>query len=417
MRIAIVGGGVAGLISAWLLEEEHEVTLFEAGPRLGGHADTCQFEVAGQPVAIDGGFEFFSERMFPRFCRLLDGLRVPQRQYPLTLTVYSLDQRRPTLLPPWRDGRPVWSACGPRQLGELLQLRRVLRRARGLMEAEDVALTIEQFLETVGVSRRFLAEFMFPLLLSGWCLPRDEFRGFAAYDVLRYMYLHQPTGLRPALWREIVGGTQTYIRALTAALARTQVGVAREVVEVRPAGVGYEIVEADGRRTPCDQVVLATNAADARRLLEPCGTAGATREVLSRFGYFETTIAIHGDARLLPRERRHWSVVNVRRQVDRGWTTIYKPWANPVPVFKTWISGSSELPEPLYRRLVYRHARVTPDYFAAQRALEPHQGRAGLWLAGMYTQGVDCHESALHSAIRVADRLAPESARLRQLRG
>src|SRR5258708_17472093 len=116
MRIGIVGGGAAGLTTAWLLSDEHEVVLFEQQDRLGGHAHTIEVALAGERIAVDAGFEFFSGAMFPTFMRLLSVLGVPLHRYPITATLYSTDNRYVALLPPLRNGRVVWPTMGPRQI-------------------------------------------------------------------------------------------------------------------------------------------------------------------------------------------------------------------------------------------------------------------------------------------------------------
>lgn len=125
MRIGIVGGGAAGLTSAWLLEEHHDVTLFEKDDRLGGHAHTVQIEAHGQHLAVDAGFQFFADSpTYKTFNRLLDALEVDRESYPATLTVFGADRRHPVVMPPLRDGWPVWPSFSPRSLRDLIRFRR-----------------------------------------------------------------------------------------------------------------------------------------------------------------------------------------------------------------------------------------------------------------------------------------------------
>ena len=155
MRIGIVGAGAAGLTAAWLLEAEHEVTVFEQADRLGGHAHTIEVEQSGERAGIDAGFEFFSGGMFPTFTRLLGLLGVPLRQYPLTATFYTRDNRYTCLLPPLRDGRLVWSSLGPRQVLDLVQLGYALQSAGPLMRARDTSVTLDQYLAGLPVLGSF----------------------------------------------------------------------------------------------------------------------------------------------------------------------------------------------------------------------------------------------------------------------
>jgi hypothetical protein len=116
----------------------------------------------------------------------------------------------------------------------------------------------------------------------------------------------------------------------------------------------------------------------------------------------------------MPADERRWSIVNIRYDDRRAWTTVWKPW-RAAEVFRSWVSGEPEAPEPLYDLIEFDHVKPTPGYFATQRALQAEQGKDGLWLAGMYVHGIDSHESALLSGVRVAARLAPHAPRLRKL--
>jgi uncharacterized protein len=415
MRIGIIGAGAAGLCAAWLLEQDHAVTVFEQAERLGGHAHTIEVEQTGERAGIDAGFEFFSAARFPTFTRLLAQLRVPVRPYPLTATFYTSDNRYTCLLPPIRAGRVVWSDLRPRQVLDLVQLGYGLHHAGPLMRARDTAVTLDQFLAGLPVTRAFKRDFLVPFLLAGWCVEPEAFGAFSAYVVLSYAYWHRPAGLAPYVWSEVVGGTQTYVRALAQGLSRAVVHTARPVVRLQRNETGFDLHTADGAVHAFDHVIVATNAQVAAQLVATVEGAADLRQILGRIEYFPTTIAVHGDARLMPVNRRHWSVVNTRYNGRHSANTVWKGWKSRQPIFRSWVTFEAQLPEPLYAVARYDHAKVNAAYMDAQPRLAALQGRGRLWLAGAYLQDIDSHESAIRSAVDVARRLAPDSGRLRQL--
>ncbi|MDQ1323244.1 MAG: uncharacterized protein QG587_579, partial [Chloroflexota bacterium] len=69
MKIAVIGSGISGLGAAWALSRHHEVTLFEADTRLGGHANTVRIEDRGRTVPVDTGFIVYNERNYPNLAR------------------------------------------------------------------------------------------------------------------------------------------------------------------------------------------------------------------------------------------------------------------------------------------------------------------------------------------------------------
>ena len=50
MRIAVVGTGISGLVCAHLLDPDHDVTVYEAGPYVGGHTNTVDVELPGRDI-------------------------------------------------------------------------------------------------------------------------------------------------------------------------------------------------------------------------------------------------------------------------------------------------------------------------------------------------------------------------------
>ena len=155
MRIGIIGGGASGLITAWLLQQNHQVTLFEKQDRLGGHANTIEIELKGERIGIDAGFEFFSDVMFPQFNHLLHLLNVPVSDYVLRVCIYRTDNdpRKVFVLPPVNENRIIWSALTPTKIFTLLQLQYLLLRAKKVINAADPYLTIDNYLNRHWFSR------------------------------------------------------------------------------------------------------------------------------------------------------------------------------------------------------------------------------------------------------------------------
>ncbi|GAA1942754.1 FAD-dependent oxidoreductase [Microbacterium deminutum] len=415
MKIGIIGGGAAGLTSAWLLADQHDVTLFEAEDRLGGHAHTIDVETDGRRIEIDAGFQFFGGgQSYRRFNRLLDALNVARSSYPATLTVFDARDQHAVVLPPFRDGRPVQSSLTPSAIGSMLRFRRFLARIPAFLGQHDKTITIEDYLAQERMPKAFVDRFLYPLLLSFWCVELSEFRGFAAYNALYYLGANMPSGLTPPPQSEVAGGLKVYIDALANGIGREGIRLDAGIRRIDQEGDGYSIVDSHGRRDTFDHLVLATNARQALALIESIPVLDTRSEQLRRFRYFDTTIAIHGDRRLMPRDERAWSVVNARWDGRHSSLSIWSP-ARGLPIFKSWITFDEAMPEPLHAIATYQHGMIDLEYFDAQQRLKLLQGQHRLWLAGLYADDADSHESAIRSAMTVARSLAPHSRRLKLL--
>ena len=421
LNIGIIGAGASGLVSAWLLDQHHQITIFEKEDRLGGHVCTIPITTNGKTIHVEAGVEFFSDMMFPQFNRLLQILKVPTRKYPLTYTFYHTHDNKKVSLPPIHDGAVSWQSLNPHALFDLTQLNHFISAGTNIMATEDIGITLSDFADTLMLTQEFKEHFLYPFFGASWGVSPEDMKNFAAYDIIKWARVNEPAHIAAAEWNEIVGGMSSYINALVAQLRQTTIIRSANIIDIAYANNQYIITQADGQRHYFDHLIIATNAVTAKELLKNVGHAEYLRATLGLVEYFYTTIAIHGDRRFMPVDEADWSVVNIRYDGINSALTICKPWMREAGVFRSWITypigvpPENPMPHPLYDLRHFYHPIVNYGYFAAQRELASLQGNHNLWIAGFYTHDADSHNNAIVSAISIAKKLAPGSGRLRAL--
>uniref|UniRef100_UPI0030D88DCF NAD(P)/FAD-dependent oxidoreductase n=1 Tax=uncultured Maricaulis sp. TaxID=174710 RepID=UPI0030D88DCF len=220
-RIAVIGSGISGLSAAWRLSQNHEVTLFEAADRLGGHANTARITLEGTEFGVDTGFIVYNPKNYPNFIGMLDQLGVETAESDMSFAAsignggfeYSSNpsglfaQRRNLLRP------RMW-----RMIADILRLNRHAREP----DSAETTLTLDEFLQQKGYSRAFREDHILPMCAAIWSSPVDQMRGFPAGAFFRFFLNHGLLQLtdRP-LWRTIAGGSQSYVRALADAIKGT----------------------------------------------------------------------------------------------------------------------------------------------------------------------------------------------------
>jgi predicted NAD/FAD-binding protein len=402
MRVAIVGGGISGLATAWFAKDCADVVLYERDAVLGGHARSIPVESDGATVHAESGFKYIYESTHPNVLALLRLLGIETRRVPVSMTVA------------FADGS--FAALPPRSLGNAIALFRDSRARRGaaalfrltrpnaIVRNRDWSEHLESYLLRT-FATDVCHEFLLPFFSGSWGMPVETMARFPAYDVLKVLCVgHSPS-------HEIVGGTSRYITALVGALDGVDLRVNTPVRAVRRDG-GALVVESETDAERFDHVVLASAAHHASRLVEDASLA----QLLARFGYCDTEVAIHTDASFMPPNRRDWASLHyVFEPNGRVFLTEWCGWHARRDVFRTWLLPGRTPPRGVRERFAFQHLVVTPDSLALQRQLATHQGQGGLWFAGMYVTDVDTHESSLVSALDVARKLVPNSRNLRAL--
>ncbi|QWC91268.1 NAD(P)/FAD-dependent oxidoreductase [Cupriavidus metallidurans] len=407
-RIAVVGAGIAGLASAYLLARRHEVTLFEAADYLGGHTNTVDVTLDGQTYPVDTGFLVFNERTYPNLIALFAELGVQAHATDMSFSV-SLDQ-----------GRLEWAgtnlntvfaqrsnAFSPSFLGMLRDILRFNRAAeQHLASSLCSGSSVEQLLVAGNYGQPFRQHYLLPMAAAIWSSAPADILRFPAATFLRFCLNHallQVNG-RPQ-WKTVAGGGREYVRRISAML--DDVRLKTTVRAVRRHAEHVDVCT-DGGMERFDALVLATHAPISAGLLQDADAA--EREVLSAVRYQPNVAVLHTDASLLPRRRRAWSAWNYVGGIDvagqRPVCVSYLlnhlqrlPFRQPVVVTLNPIVPPA--PGTELRRFVYQHPLLDLAAVAAQSRLPALQGRRRTWFAGAWT-GYGFHEDGLRSALRVA---------------
>jgi predicted NAD/FAD-binding protein len=241
-----------------------------------------------------------------------------------------------------------------------------------------------------------------------WSAPPEAMLAYPAASFIRF---HANHGLlqisdRPE-WRTVDGGSRTYVRKLTAALAG-RVRLDRGAAAVQRTTAGVTVRDAHGAEELFDHVVLATHANQALMLLADAG--GEEREVLGAFRYSRNLAVLHTDMRFMPRRRTAWSSWNFigERNSSSGVCVTY--WMNrlqsfPGPnLFVTLNPAQPPRAGTLLHSEIYEHPMFDTRAIMAQSRLWGLQGRRNIWFCGAYF-GAGFHEDGLQAGLAVAEAL------------
>lgn len=429
MRIAVVGSGISGLASAWLLARGHAVTLFESGARLGGHTHTVDVTLEGVTHGVDTGFLVFNRATYPNLVPMLEFLGMPIAPSEMT---FSLALQDPAI--EWA-GTSLGSLFAQRSnlvrpgfLRMLRDLLRFNREAAAWAAREDAGepvadLSTGAFLHAGRYSPEFRDWYLMPMAAAIWSCPTQTMLGFPFASFARFFRNHGLLKLvdRPQ-WFTIAGGARQYVDRLAADLTDVRLGTA--VVSATRDAHGVRVVsEKHGatRTEQFDALVLGCHSDQALRLLGADASA-AEASVLGAIPYQHNRALLHTDASLLPANRKVWSAWNYAagRDSPDGRPVSVHYLVNrlqPLPFRQPVIVTLNPFREPARGTVIgeydYEHPVFAAGAQAAQARLPALQGIRRTWFCGAWTR-YGFHEDGLASALAVARDFgieAPWSAR------
>ena len=408
MKIAIVGTGISGMVAAWLLQREHEVTVFEARDRLGGHTNTVDVDLGGRRFAVDTGFIVHNPRTYPNLIRIFDDLRVTtlptQMSFSVREEATGLEYSSQALLARRRNATSV------RVLRMVRDILRFNREAPRLLEEAGDRTTLGDLLRDRAYSQAFIDLYIVPMGAAIWSTDPKRMLSFPAATFVRFLMNHGLTSLvdRPT-WRVVEGGSREYVKKLTAPYS-DRIRLASPVDRIARHDQGVELKVHGRKPERFDRVVIATHSDQALRML--ADPSDAERQILGAMRYQANDALLHTDASLLPRRRRAWSSWNYHvpahpeEQVVVTYDMNALQGLDDAPAtFCVSLNAAERVdPSKVLYRTTYYHPLYTPDSVAAQRRVDEISGPRHTYYCGAYWR-YGFHEDGVVSALAVADKL------------
>jgi predicted NAD/FAD-binding protein len=410
LNIAVVGAGAAGIVSAYILQRKHSVTLFEKNDYFGGHTHTVVTEDGpdvGTPV--DTGFIVCNDRTYPLFQSFLSQLDVSLEPSDMS---FSYTDHQTGLAYASRNLNVLFSQrrnlVRPSFLGLLFEIKRFNKKTlknldAGLMRDH----TLGEYLEKEGFSARFVEQYITPMGAAIWSTPDRKMMDFPAESFARFFQNHGLLSFSDQpQWYFVSGGSNSYVKAfLNNFKGKAIKNNGIEAVERTKSGV--VLSRADGIKENFDRVVIATHADEAYALLaDP--SRDETR-LLSPWEYSENHTVLHTDVSRMPTNRRVWASWNYVREEDKE---------SPVPVAVTYhmnrlqslttvnqycvtLNPANPIPqEHIIREMRYRHPLYNFEALDTQTDLPGLNGFNNTYFCGSYF-GYGFHEDAVRSAVQV----------------
>ncbi|MDN7135298.1 NAD(P)/FAD-dependent oxidoreductase [Pseudidiomarina terrestris] len=424
MKIAVIGSGVAGMTCAHLLNEQHEVQLFEKNDYIGGHTRTVDVEVQGKSYAIDTGFIVFNDRTYPNFRALMRKIGVQWRDTEMSFSVRDpdsgLEYNGNSINTLFAQRKNLFSPAFFRLITGILKFNKQAKAAHQNLDRK-VTQTLGEFLREQQLPQDVADYYLLPMVAAIWSASIDEAADFPLDFFLRFFENHGLLNVadRPQ-WATVCGGSSSYIEPLLGDLIRADrvhlnvnIKAIHRAMAGRNSAVTLEF--ADGDMQDFDEVIIASHSDEALALLaEP---TAAEQQVLGAIPYQDNEVVLHTDIRLLPRERRAWASWNYllhngddARQRPSSVTynmNILQGIDAPETFCVTLNNTDAIQAERILGRYTYAHPVYSLESMRARAQRDSICGHQHTHFCGAYWYN-GFHEDGVRSALDVVRRLGVE---------
>ncbi len=403
MRIAIVGSGISGLSCAYLLKSKHEVTLFEAGSKAGGHVNTVTTKGNSGTFKVDTGFIVFNEANYPNFVHLLDQLGVQSQP---TRMGFSVRSEKLSLE---YSGESLVGLLGhPRNALDPLHwkmIRDIFRFHKAADSPDNPNETVRQFNARLKFGKRFHDHFLLPLGSALWSCSTQRFADFPMEFVSDFLSNHNMLqAFNRPVWRVIQGGSQTYVDKIIGSLG-SSLRLNSPVQKVNRMTDGVSLTFKDGSPQTFDEVILACHADQALTMLEK--PSDKERSTLQSFPYEKNIVSLHSDEALLPKRksaRASWNAYLPKEQQEQAVVTYDMNILQSLPTTERFCVSLNQRkqinPSLHHADYDFSHPTFHPGRKEAQATHDQFIRNRGISLCGAYW-GYGFHEDGLNSGLRV----------------
>lgn len=404
MKIAVIGTGIAGNVAAHYLAREHELTVFEADNRIGGHTHTVDVTFSGQSYAVDTGFIVYNDRTYPNFIKLLDELGVATQLSDMSFSVSNqrsgLEYNGASLNAMFAQRSNLLRPQFYRMIRDILRFN---REAHTLLESRNAGVTLGQFLQSRRFSKPFIDDYILPMGAAIWSAVPEQMQQMPGRFFAQFFANHGLLTVNDhPQWRVIAGGSRNYVEKLVAG-HRESIRLNAPVECIRRMQGHVEIKARGGEFEHFDHVFIATHSDQALAMLDQPSADEAA--VLGAIKYQNNEVVLHTDAAQLPRRSRAWAAWNYRvpeqpaRRVILTYNmNILQSLVTPQPVLVTLNNTSGIDPAQIIGQWEYAHPVFDPAAVAAQGRYAEINGAKRTWYCGAYWR-YGFHEDGVVSAL------------------
>lgn len=412
MKIAIIGSGISGLTAGFMLNKHHDICLYEATDRLGGHTATEQVTVNNKDYAIDTGFIVFNDWTYPNFIKLMDKLGVESQPATMGFSVFDpvdgFEYAGTNFATLFAQKRNLFSLNHWRMLRDIVRFNKeaLLDFEAGNLHANE---NLGEYLLRKKYSAAFIERYLIPMGSAIWSATQGAMLKFPLEFFIRFFENHGLLNIvnRPQ-WRVIKGGSKSYIKPMTAGF-KHKIRLRCPVTSITRNDAGISIT-ANGVTERYDHVVLACHSDQALAIIRD-PTVDEVR-ILQAIKYQNNSVTLHTDTRLLPRKkstRSSWNyLLQTHKQKNLPILTysmnILQNIESDIEFCVTLNADDDIDTQKILGRYQYAHPVFNQEAVQAQQQWQTINGVNNTWFCGAYWFN-GFHEDGVNSALRVAKAL------------
>ena len=422
MKIAIIGSGISGLTAAYTLNKQHDICLYEAADRLGGHTATKEIRVNNKDYAIDTGFIVFNDWTYPNFIKLMNELGVESQPATMGFSVFNptngFEYAGTNLATLFAQKRNLFSLNHWRMLKDIVRFNKEALQdlSTGNLQINE---TLGMYLQRKRYSTAFKEYYLIPMGSAIWSATQGAMLDVPLEFFIRFFKNHGLLNVvnRPQ-WRVIKGGSKNYIEPMIARfkhkikLNHPVESVVRNNVDINKphsnnAGVS---VTARGITEHYDQVIFACHSDQALALISD--PTPDEQKILRAIKYQSNSVVLHTDSRLLPRKKSTRSSWNYLLQTTKQQSAPILTYSmNILQNIESDIEFCVTLnaidfidPKKILGQYEYTHPVFSQEAIAAQQQWHRVNGVNSTWFCGAYWFN-GFHEDGVNSALRIVKEM------------
>ena len=410
-RIAVIGSGIAGLTTAYLLSKKHEVSVFEANDYIGGHTHTVPVEMAGKTHFVDTGFIVCNDRNYPNFLRLMEKIGVALQDTEMSFSVtnhqLNLEYNGHSLTTLFAQKRNLLRPSFYRLISDILRFNKAAKKQ--LAAADETGRTLNEYLDAMNMGELFRDNYLLPMVAAIWSCSVRQAGQFPLNLLLRFFDNHGLLSVsnRPQ-WHVLKGGSHAYIPALTSPF-KDSLNLSTPVINVRrQQDKSVEVITEKGAQS-FDHVIMACHSDQALKLLEQ--PTNAEQQVLGDIHYQVNDVILHSDIQVMPKRQAAWASWNfLAAQANDDALpcvtysmNILQGISSAEPLLVSLNASNKIAERKIIQRFEYAHPIFSKKSALAQQRRHEICGVDHIHYCGAYWYN-GFHEDGVRSALDVCER-------------